>query len=113
METSGMKGDQDEFNFDEGLYRAEEGMTRAECSVRGRIWSARATSEFDTFPSGFVFTPDCMVKRIGLPGTPGNKSVGAWFGAMSKKKKIICVNPRYRSERVARHAGPQQGWMKV
>ncbi len=110
----GNNGDnQDEFNFEEGRYRAEEGMTRAERTVLGRIWSAKATSEFDTWPSGYVFTPDDMVRKVGLPGTPGNKSVGSWFGSMSKKKKIICVDPRVRSERVDRHAGVQQGWMKV
>lgn len=108
-----MKGDQDEFNFDEGLYRAEEGMTRAERTVLGRIWSAKNTAWFDILVPGTIFCSDDCVRANGLPGTPGNKAVGAWFGAMHKMKKIICVNPRHRSERVARHAGPQQEWMKV
>lgn len=107
-----MKNDQPEFNFNEAMRRAEIGMTRAEASVRGRIWCAKATAEFDLLPPGFVFDSDYMVMKIGLPGTPGNKSVGSWFGAMSRKKKIICVDDMNRSERVARHGGLQRKWMK-
>jgi hypothetical protein len=108
-----MKDDQDEFNFEKGQGLAAEGMSRAESTVLGRIWCAGATEWFNPKPSGFVFCSDDIVREKGLPGTPGNKSIGSWFSGMAKKKLIVCVDPRVRSERVARHAGPQQLWMKV
>jgi hypothetical protein len=110
-----MKSDQSEFDFNEGRRRAEEGMTRAEASVLGKIWSAKATSEFDTWPSGTVFDSDYLTSRpgVGLPGTPGNKAVGGWFGNMSRKKKIICIEDMHTSSRVTRHGGLQRKWVKA
>lgn len=108
-----MKDDQDEFNFAEGKYRAEEGMSRAERTVLGRIWMAKATAWLDKQRTGLEFTSDDVVADCGLPGTPGNKSIGAWFSKMAKAKLIVVVRLLHKSERPSRHTGLQRVWRKV
>lgn len=105
----------DWFDNDESKRRRDDGMAKAKQNRSTFEWQHDAQLEYFNWPLGFVFTPDFLVSRIGLPSEGANKNnvVGAWINGMAKAGFIVWTGNTVKSQRVKRHAGEAKEWMKI
>ena len=111
-----MTNDEPEFDFVEGKRKKEEGMAKARGSPSAIQWNHDVGRWFMLLPVGTTFTMDDVIRANGLPSEGGaNKqnAVGAWINGMARARFIQKTGRIIKSERVKRHAGEANEWVKI
>lgn len=102
----------EQFDFVEGKWQAEKGMTLANGADRVQKWKDAAHTWLHQQRQGTEFSADDLVKAVGLPdeGLNKNNVVGAWINAQNRQRKIRFDGHYRKSARVGRHTGLQRVW---
>jgi hypothetical protein len=105
----------EEFNFGESKRRRDEGMANAKLNRSTMAWQHDAGRWFMLLPIGTTFVMDDVVRAVGLAAEGANKNnvVGAWINGLAKAKFIAKTGRVVKSERITRHAGEANEWMKL
>lgn len=105
-----------EFDFIESTRRKDEGMAKASTGPSAIQWNHDVGRWFMLLPLGTTFTMDDVIRANGLPASGGaNKqnAVGAWINGMARAKFIQKTGRVVKSERIQRHAGEANEWVKI
>jgi hypothetical protein len=111
-----MNENDDLFDEEESKRRRDEGMNNAGKSAHGFNFSHDAGRWFMLLPVGTVFTPDDVIRNVGLPGAGGPNTrniVGAWINGLARAHFIRWTGRHVKSERIDRHAGENKEWVKI
>jgi hypothetical protein len=106
----------DLFDSEESKRQRDQGMSNASRSTRGITWTQDAARWFMTMPIGTVFTPDDVIRNVGLPddAAPNRcNAVGAWINGLARSRFIQWTGSHVKSQRVGRHAGENKEWIKI
>jgi len=104
-----------EFDFGEGKRLRDNGIAMAGSSRGVAEFNHAAGQFFFALKVGDTFTPDDLIRRVGLPdeGPNRNNAVGAWFLSLAKGGFIRWTGRVVKSERTDRHAGANKEWVRI
>lgn len=104
-----------EFDFGKGERLRDDGMAKARGRQSNFEFNHAASQFFFALNISETFTPDDLIRRVGLPdeGANRNNAVGAWINGMAKAGYIRWTGKVVKSERSDRHAGMNKEWIKI